>query len=119
MFKNIKGVDLSAILLYIVSVGTEVASNIDMFTKTIDSVTGHPGSGARVANIVAALTLGCGLLLRLYANKTDKPTTSIVSDAKVVPPETIVTTAATPSVGTNVSTTSTLSIAAPSVGANP
>jgi hypothetical protein len=72
-----------------------------------------PGHGTYIAGVLALTGIVATVVIRTLTNKAGAPATSIVANAPMVPPATIVTAPSTPTVGTVVSTTSTDAIIAP------
>ena len=67
-----------------------------------------PGHGTYIAGVLALAGIVASVVIRVLTNKTGAPATAVVANAPVVPPNTTVVSPATPTLGTNISSTSTL-----------
>jgi hypothetical protein len=90
---NLKPVDWYAALTYLSTGSVAVV---------VTALSGaFPNQAVKFVACGAIVVFISGLLARLFANKTDAPSTAITTNAKVVEPGTTVVTDATPSLGIN------------------
>lgn len=101
---NLKAVDWISILTVVA--GLAGTGALGAFGSSIDAWA--PGWGTKTVAVLSSVSLGAGILLRIFTNKTGAPATAVVADAKVVAPDTTVVHPQTPVEATVVSTTSKL-----------